>query len=117
MLTFEESDTNDFTVSAVDNLSLLSDQEAIVQLSRSVIERQLGEMQYLSNEGIPTADTLFDSAPNQLQYQFYCRQAISRLENVVSVDRFDTEITERGELIYVAEITTTYGQAQFTNVN
>ena len=115
MLTFTESSDNDFEVNSVNNLALSSDQNAIVQLSRSVIERQRGEMQYLSDEGIPTAETLWDGAPNQLQYQFYCRQAIAQLDGVVSVDRFDTEITENGELIYDAKITTTYGQQDFSN--
>ena len=115
MLTFEENSANDFVVNSVNDLALASDQNAIVQLSRSVIERQRGEMQFLADEGIPTAETLWDGAPNQLQYQFYCRQAIAQLAGVVSVDRFDTEITEDGELLYDAKITTTYGQQEFSN--
>lgn len=110
MLTFEEGTTNDFVVSGENNLALLSDLPALSQSSRSVIERQRGEMQFLSDEGIPTNETLWVGQPRQLQFQFYCRQAIAQLDGVVSVDRFDSEIGENNQLTYSAQITTIYGQ-------
>lgn len=110
MLTFKESTANDFVVSDENNLALLEGISALAQSSRSVIERQRGEMQYLADEGIPTNETLWVGQPRQLQFQFYCRQAITQLDGVVSVDRFDSEIGEDSQLTYSAQITTIYGQ-------
>jgi len=115
MMTFAESSTNDFVVDDLNNLALASNQDALVQLARSVIERQRGEMQYLADEGIPTEPTLWDGVPNQLQYQFFCRQAILQLDGVIDVARFDTEITEDNRLIYDARISTIYGLVALNN--
>lgn len=73
-------------------LGVLTGIQATVQASKSAIEAQRGEMQFATNRGIPTDQTLWSGVANQQQFQFYCRQALIRLPDVVRVASFTTEI-------------------------
>ena len=87
--------------------------DAVVQLSKSAIEAQRGEMQFASNRGIPTKRTVWTGQADQQQFQFFCRQALVRIPDINQVTIFETEI-QGDTLNYQATIITTFGTESFS---
>jgi len=102
-----ENNNNDLFIGTNNQLVVRTGIDAVVQASKSAIEAQRGEMQFATNRGIPTDQTLWSGTAEQQQFQFYCRQALVRLPDVVRVSSFITTIADN-TLSYEATIITVF---------
>lgn len=100
MNTIKEDSNNDITGEYIDGLS------AIIQLARSRMESQTGEMIFNINGGMPNDDVAWNNT-NLGLYNFYAIQNISAIDGVKSVN-FSSSVV--GDTIkYTAVISTIYG--------
>lgn len=100
MRTIKEDQNNDITGDYIDGLA------AIIQLARSRMEAQAGEMIFNINGGMPNNDVAWNNT-NLGLYNYYAIQNISAIEGVKSVN-FSSSID--GDTIkYEAVISTIYG--------
>ena len=114
MKILEENSSHDLFMGPNNQLGLLTGIQATLQACASAIEAQRGEMQYDTNRGVPTHDTLWTGVPNQQRFQFYCREAILGVSGVTAIKRFDTDILDN-TLEYEAEIVTEFGTGVIGN--
>lgn len=114
MKILEENVNRDLFMGSNNQLGLLTDLPATLQACASAIEAQRGEMQYATNRGIPTHDTLWTGVPNQQRFQFYCLEALRAVPGVIAIKRFDTDIFDN-TLEYEAEIVTEFGTGVIGN--
>lgn len=100
MKTIKEDQNNDITSDYIDGLA------AIIQLARSRMEAQTGEMIFNITGGMPNNDVAWNNT-NLGLYNYYAIQNISAIEGVKSVN-FSSRID--GDTIrYEAVISTIYG--------
>lgn len=104
-----ENSSRDLFIGSNNQLVVLTGIEAIAQACKSAIEAQRGEMQFATQDGIPTEQTIWNGIPNQQQFQFFCRESLLKVDGVTAVVVFDTEIQDN-TLIYEATIRTTFGE-------
>lgn len=110
MRVITENAQNDFELGPDNRIGSLTGIEAVLQVCQSTIEGQRGEMQYNTNRGIPTEETLWGGTANQHRFQFFCIEALKGVTGVSEVTRFNTQIID-SELRYRADITTIFGAA------
>jgi hypothetical protein len=103
-----ENSNNDLYVGDNNQLVVLTDIDATLQVCKSVVEVQRGNLKYAANRGIPLNTVVFSGKANELQFRYYAIEQIQGVTGVVSVNSFDTRI-EDNTLFYEAEIQTVYG--------
>jgi len=104
-----ENANKDLFKGANNQLGILTDLDATIQACESIIETQRGELQYDINRGIPTDETLWSGVSNQQRFQFYCKEALLAIENVIGIKQFASEIVGNA-LVYEAIILTIFGE-------
>ena len=106
-----ENSNNDLFVQPNNQLGVFLDLDATVQLCKTVIETQRGELQYDTTRGIPTSSTLWAGVAEQSRFRFYCIEALRAVSGVQEILRFDTELVD-DVLEYVAIIKTDFGTVE-----
>ena len=108
-----ENSNRDLFIGSNNQLVVFTDLDAVAQACKSAIEAQRREMQFATQDGIPTEQTLWNGIANQQQFQFFCRQRLLKVEGVTAVLVFDTEIQDN-TLIYNATISTIFGEVNIS---
>lgn len=108
MRTLQENQNNDIFRIAGGNLAIGVGIDAVMQLCKSAMEVAIGEMVYLTDQGMP----LFESAFNFYrpeQFEAAGRLRILAVDGVVSIESFDVDRMDNA-LKYTAVIVTIYGK-------
>ncbi len=100
MISIKEDENNDITGGYIDGLA------AIIQIARSRMEAQTGEMVFNVTGGMPNSDVAWNNTNIGL-YNYYAIQNISEIDGVKSVN-FSSRI-EGDTIRYIAVIKTIYG--------
>lgn len=101
---------NDLIVSALGNLSVVTDRDAIAADCRSAMQAQLGEMVYAQDRGMPTLATAWNQY-NPAQFEAAGRRTLLRVPGVTAVESF-TVARDGERLRYTAVIRTPFGEAR-----
>lgn len=89
-------------------LVILTGIQAVLQHCEQAIKAIRGEMIYAADRGLNTFDSVWSGSPNILSFESSARQALTRIEGVISVTEFTAAIS--GDVLnYRATIRTTFG--------
>lgn len=109
MRVFEESENADIFASTNNQIRILEGILAVSQVVKSRMEAQRGEMIYAVNDGMPLDETVWSGTPNLQQFEFFARQIILGVPDVIGIQTFEAEII--GDVLtYTANITTSFGE-------
>lgn len=100
---------NDIFIANDGNLSVVVDLESIMQACAHAVKAQLGEMILAVDQGVPNFQTIWNGAPNVLQFDAYIRRAILSVDGVLEITELLTDATT-SVLRYTASIRTTFGE-------
>jgi hypothetical protein len=106
--TLAVDDTNDIFIGPDGALSVVTDLQAVLFACAQAVQAQLGEMMLAVDEGMPNFQTIWNGAPNLVQFEAYLRRTLTAVEGVNSVETVTIEVGGRA-LRYVATIATIYG--------
>jgi hypothetical protein len=106
---FTVDDNNDLVLATDGNLAISSDLEAIMQACQHAAQAQLAEMVLAVDQGVPNFQTIWNGAPNVLQFEAYLRRQLQNVTGVVEVSELTTSISNN-VLSYTAVIQTQFGQ-------
>lgn len=101
-------DNNNDLVIINGNLSISTDQQAVMYSCEQAVKAQYGEMIFAIEKGIPYNLLAWDSAPNLIQLEAYMRRAILAVPNVINISSFEIAASNN-KINYSATINTTYG--------
>lgn len=111
MRAFAENENRDIYLAPNGQLATVDGLPAVLQLCKSAVEGQQGEMIYSASRGVPTARAVWDGAPNLQQFEFSVRKVLRGVEGVQEVTQFSAEIV--GDSVsYQATIKTVFGVDQ-----
>jgi len=111
MSTLAGNENNDIFIDATGELALDTGIQAVLDDCETAIKAQRGEMVEAVNQGIPTAETVWDRK-NIQEFETACVVALRAVPNVVEVESFDT-VQVANTLEYTAVIITTFGEGSF----
>lgn len=106
--TLSSDDNNDIFVGADGSLAVATGLEAALFNCASAVKAQLGEMIFAMDEGLPNFQTVWNGAPNPIQFEAYLRRTLLTVTDVISVESVTVSATG-GTLTYQATIKTIYG--------
>lgn len=109
-----ENANRDLYAGPDNQLVMLTDLDATLQVCASAIETQRGEVQYDTSRGVPTSQTLWAGVPDRQRFQYYALEALRRIPAVLEVKQFDTEIVD-DEFRYTTTIETIFGRGVIGN--
>ena len=105
---FSVNENNDIFLDGNNHLAISRGQQAVLEQVEHAVKTLRGEMPFAADRGLPNFETIWSGSPNLLQFEFYWRQAVNRIADVVRIERFSARIVNN-ELIYEATIVTTFG--------
>lgn len=108
MITIATNDSNDIYRDTSGNLAMLTDINALANVSRNVVLTNLGEPQYNQQDGIPYFETIFTDTPKIDLFQAAQISALEKLENVERVSNYEYE-QSNGIFSYSLVEHTTFG--------
>ena len=82
--------------------------QAVLQNCEHAAKALMREMIYAYDRGINVFDSIWDGSPNVLSFEASVRAALNRVENVIAVEGFETELVNN-TISYSATIRTTFG--------
>lgn len=100
---------NDLILAGDGNLSISSDLEAVLQACEHAAKAQLTEMVLAVDQGVPNFQTLWNGAPNVLQFESYLRRQLLAVPGVLDVASLTSSVANN-ILSYTATIQTIYGE-------
>lgn len=100
---------NDIYINPDGKLAMVQGLEATLQACAHACKAQLGEMVLALLQGIPNFQTIWNGAPNVVQFEAYIRKTLLQVVGVVDVLDLVTGISDN-VLSYEATILTIYGQ-------
>lgn len=106
---FTVDTNNDLVISGDGRLAISSDLEAVLQACEHVAKAQLGEMVLAVDEGVPNFQTIWQGAPNIVQFKAYLRRELQKVVGVQEVSALEASISNN-VLSYTATIKTIYGE-------
>lgn len=113
MRTFATDFNNDLYVVG-DDLAMYEGIEAVMQLCEHSVKAQLGEMILAMEDGVPTMQTVWQSAANIAMFEAYLRRAIMSVPNVTGIASLAISV-EGSAVVYSATIQTIYGIGNINN--
>lgn len=111
MITIATNSDNDIYRDASGNLAMLTDINALANVSRNVILTTLGEPQYNQQDGIPYFETIFTDTPKIDLLQAAQIAALEKLEDVNRVSNYEYN-QDNGVYSYSLIEHTTFGDIQ-----
>lgn len=106
---FEVNKNNDIFARDNNRLAVLDNGiQAVLQQCEHAIKARRGEMIYAEQRGIQYLDNIFSGSPNLLLFEAQAREAFLRIDNVISVLEFTSDIVNN-TLQYETTIQTTFG--------
>lgn len=108
MKTIGTNQNNDIYIDSSGNLAILTDINALANVSKNAILTTQGEPQYNQESGIPYFETIFTDTPSIDLFQ---AAQIATLENLENVNRVsDYQYSQKDNIFsYSVKIDTTYG--------
>lgn len=106
---FSTNTNNDIFIDTDGRLAISSRLQAVLDLCEHAVKAQLGEMVLAVNQGIPNFQTIWNGAPNTVQFAAYIRRAILSVDGVLEIVTLNTEPVA-DVMTYSATIRTIYGQ-------
>ena len=102
MKVFKENENND-----IGKVEIIEGLDAVIQLARSAMEAQAGEMIFNAASGMPNEDITWNNT-NLQQFDFFAIKTLKGVKGVTQVSGFQSEI--KGDAVtYQATLTTVYG--------
>lgn len=108
MLALSVDANNDLYLLADGNLALARDLAACIQACAQAVKAQAGEMIYAIDQGVPNFRTIWNGAPNLLQFEAAVRRALLAVPGVTSVAALTSRL-DGERVVYSATIQTIYG--------
>lgn len=108
MLALSVDANNDIYLLADGNLALARDLSACMQACAQAVKAQAGEMIYATDQGVPNFRTIWNGAPNLLQFEAAVRLALLAVPGVQSVVSLTSRL-DGERVVYAATIKTIYG--------
>ncbi len=111
MITIATNENNDIYTDASGNLAMLTDINALANVSKNVILQTYGEAEYNQESGIPYFKTIFTDTP---KIDLLQAAQISTLENLEDVNRVSNYEYKQQNGVYSYSLTehTTFGDIQ-----
>jgi hypothetical protein len=106
---FGVDENNDIFIAPDGRLSVVVDLQSILETCAHAVKAQLGEMVLAVDQGVPNFQTIWNGAPNVVQFESYVRRALLSVDGVLEVTELDTDATT-SVLKYTATIRTTFGE-------
>lgn len=108
-----EDQNNDLYLADNNQLAVNHDINTLVQLTKSAVEVQKGELIYDVERGVPMENAVWRGNPDLQQLEFYIRKQIRGVEGVTGILSYEAEVS--GEVIeYRVTITTIYGEVEIS---
>ncbi len=107
-LEFNPKNNNDLMLDKEGNLSIVSDQKAVMQVCEAVAETLLGECEYNTSEGLPYRELIFIATPNVKLFMSLLIKRLLLIEGVVAATTQKATV-QNGVFSYVLKIDTIYG--------
>jgi len=100
---------NDLVIAGNGSLAISRDLEAVLQACEHAAKAQLAEMVLAVDQGVPNFQTVWNGAPNVLQFESYLRRQLLQVVGVVEVVELSAVISNN-VLTYTVTIQTVFGQ-------
>lgn len=100
---------NDLMLAGNGNLAISAELEAVMQACAHAAKAQLTEMVLSADQGVPNFQTIWNGAPNVIQFEAYLRRQLLQVVGVVEVVSLEVVISNN-VLSYTAVIRTIYGE-------
>lgn len=94
MITIATNSDNDIYTDSSGNLAMLTDINALANVSKNVVLTALGEPEYNITDGIPYFETIFTDTPKIDLLQAAQVAALENLEDVNRVSNYEYEQTD-----------------------
>ena len=111
MKTIATNSDNDIYIDSNGNLALLTDINALANISRNVVLTNLGEPEFNQQDGIPYFETIFTDTPKIDLLQAAQVAALKKLEDVNRVSNYEYN-QSNGVYSYSLIEHTTFGDIQ-----
>ena len=108
MKTLATDNNNDLYVDAGGSIAIVSDIDALANISKNAVLTNRGELTYNVQFGIPYMETIFADLANTDIFQASIIQTLESLEGVERISSFSFEINN-GIYSYQVEETTKFG--------
>lgn len=109
MKTIGTNQNNDIYIDSSGNLAILTDINALANISKNAILTTQGEPQYNQENGIPYFETIFTDTPSIDLFQAAQIATLENLENVNRVEEYNYS-QANNIFSYSVKIDTTYGE-------
>lgn len=114
MRTLKVDKNNDLVIEN-GNLSIATDQEAVMHSCQQAIQAQYGEMIYDIQGGIPYNIIAWKNSPNLIQLEAYIRREVLAKPNVIGISAFEIE-ANANVITYSITINTSYGEVTLNDL-
>lgn len=105
---FSVDANNDLFIAGDGRMSISADLEAILQACEHRAKAQLLEMVLAVDQGIPNFQTVWNGAPNVLQFEGALRRELQNVTGVIEVTELNALVSSN-KLSYTATIKTPFG--------
>ena len=105
---FQADDNNDIFATPGGRLALSADLQAVLQQCKQAIQAQTREMIFAFDRGTNTFESVWSGSPNLLSFEASARAQLNRINDVVAVENFASELSGH-TIIYQATIRTIFG--------
>jgi hypothetical protein len=106
---FTVDDNNDLIIGRDGNLGISADLAATLQACEHAAKAQLAEMVLSVDTGVPNFQTVWDGAPNTIQFEAYLRRQLLAVVGVRDIVDLTTNVSNN-ILAYTVTISTIYGE-------
>ena len=89
---FAVNENNDIHLDSNSNLAISRDLQAVLEQAEHAVKTLRGELPFAADRGLPNFETIWNGSPNLLQFEFYWRQAVSRISDVTRITQFSARI-------------------------